>query len=58
MRFQRQIQNYFEENIKTSFSNGKINGKKLPVADGINADIAIVVVKNTDNDDIGKLLQS
>ena len=41
-----------EKNIKTTFSNGKINGKKLPVADGSYADIAIVVVKNTDNDDI------
>ena len=40
-----------EKNIKTTFSNGKINGKKLPVADGSYADIAIVVVKNTDNDD-------
>ena len=41
-----------EKNIKTTFSNGKINGRKIPVADGSCSDIAIVVVKNTDNDHI------
>ena len=41
-----------EKNIKTIFSNGKINGKKIPVADGSYADIAIVVVKNVDNNEI------
>ena len=42
-----------EKNIKTNFSNGeKLTEKKLPVADGSCSDIAIVVVKNTDNDHI------
>ena len=36
-----------EKNIKTTFSNGQINGKKIPVADGSCADIAIVAVSYT-----------
>lgn len=39
-----------EKNIKTLFSGGKVSGQKIPVADGSYADIAVVVVKDSDSD--------
>ena len=41
-----------EKNIKTSILDGKINGKKIPVADGSYADIAIVVVRDASTENI------
>ena len=37
--------------IKTTFKGGKVDGKKEPVADGSNADFAVVLVKTGDSGD-------
>ncbi len=36
------------KNIRTSFKNGKLNGKKNPVVDGLSADYAVVLARISD----------